>query len=90
MKYTINGVETDDEQKWSDHQAKMVGLKSMLVKHDWYFDHSDDNRAYTKGMEERRSIAAAVRSIGQDADRLFKAYSDIHFNPATGRCWRQP
>lgn len=31
-------------------------LKDLIIKHDWYFDYSDDNRVYQRGYDELLNI----------------------------------
>lgn len=62
-------------------------LQSLLLKHDWYFDFSDDVDVYRAGYERWKEINRLARKIGPKAQRLVRAHQDVHFNPATGCSW---
>lgn len=44
-----------------------------LEKHDWYYNYSDDHRAWTKGLEESRRLQACC----QENDIFTKMYKDF-------------
>ena len=44
-----------------------------LEKHDWYYNYSDDHRAWTKGLNESKRLQA----ICQEDDTLSKMYTDF-------------
>lgn len=64
-----------------------TALQSLLLKHDWYFDFSDDADVYRAGYERWKEINRLARKIGPQAQRLVRAHQDVHFNPATGCSW---
>ena len=56
----------------------------LLEKHDWFYQYSDDHRAWTKGSDESRRL----QSIIQEDDlftRMYLAYSDYMFKPLDER-----
>lgn len=38
-------------------------IKSLMQKHDWYFDYSDDMRDWRKGSAEKQEILSLMRKI---------------------------
>ena len=38
-------------------------IKSLMQKHDWFFDYSDDMRDWRKGSAEKQEILALMRKI---------------------------
>lgn len=38
-------------------------IKSLMQKHDWFFDYSDDMRDWRKGFGEKQEILALMRKI---------------------------
>ena len=40
---------------WNTH-PDLVVLKTLLMKHDWTYQYSDDHRAWTKGQAEKDEI----------------------------------
>ena len=53
--------------------------EAMLRKHDWYYDYSDDHRAYRKGDDEYQQIRAThakLIELGLEASAvaLFRQY----------------
>ncbi len=53
-------------------------FESLLKKHDWNFDRSDDSRVFNKGYAEKRSIDALYSTLKdvdkKKADKLIKKY----------------
>jgi hypothetical protein len=59
-------------------QDILTQLKEALVRHDWYYDRSDDYSVYRRGSENatriqslRRQCAAA--GLGEQAEALYDA-----------------
>jgi hypothetical protein len=55
-------------------------FEEMLKTHDWFFDYSDDHRAWEKGRKEAFAIRVArtnleTEGFGVDADALFEKYN---------------
>jgi hypothetical protein len=48
---------------------------TMLEGHDWYFDYSDDHRAWDKGRKERYAIQAKMQE-NDKLRKLWEAYAD--------------
>jgi hypothetical protein len=45
-------------------------LEQRLASHDWYFDYSDDSRAYKQGRENLNKINVLIKDLisnGQNA-----------------------
>jgi len=38
-------------------------IKSLMEKHDWYFDFSDDQNIWRKGRAEKQEILSLMRKI---------------------------
>lgn len=38
-------------------------IKSLMQKHDWFFDYSDDMRDWRKGFAEKQEILSLMRKI---------------------------
>ena len=57
---------------------------SLLEKHDWFYQYSDDHRAWEKGSTESKRL----QSIIQENDmftRMYLTYSDYMFKPLDER-----
>lgn len=60
-------------------------FETMLRRHDWYFNYSDDSRWYNRGLQERKEIDAAIENLrAQGFERevrdLFNDLSPDGFN----------
>ena len=54
-------------------------LESLLAKHDWYYDWSDDMRVYERGRDQKREITALANKLRQEGyteqvTALYEAY----------------
>jgi 2-methylcitrate dehydratase PrpD len=38
-------------------------IKSLMQKHDWYFEYSNDQKEWRKGSAEKQEILALMRKI---------------------------
>lgn len=38
-------------------------IKSLMQKHDWYFEYSDDQKEWRKGSAEKQEILALMHKI---------------------------
>ncbi len=38
-------------------------IKSLMQKHDWFFDYSDDMHDWRKGLAEKQEILSLMRKI---------------------------
>lgn len=48
-------------------------IKSLMQKHDWYFEYSDDQKEWRKGSAEKAEIIALLRKIPmRDIPALFE------------------
>lgn len=56
----------------------------LLEKHDWYYQYSDDHRAWEKGNEESRRLQAIIQEDSM-MTRMYLAYSDYMFKPLEER-----
>lgn len=45
-------------------QLIMEKLKTLLKNHDWYYDRSDDMRAWRRGNESNKQIHSAMMELG--------------------------
>jgi len=59
--------------------------ESLLRAHDWYFNYSDDQRWYRRGMDQRNEIDRAYASLKAqglevEARQLFNDISPDGFN----------
>ena len=41
-------------------------LKKMLIKHDWFYEYSDDHRAWLAGKESLDAIKAKAKALGRE------------------------
>jgi len=59
----------------------LAGYFKSLESHDWYYNYSDDHRAWSKGSEESRRL----QSIAQENPTLLRMYDDysnwVHMTP---------
>ena len=56
----------------------------LLEKHDWFYQYSDDHRAWTKGSDEARRLQAIIQEDPLFT-RMYLAYSDYMFKPLDER-----
>ncbi len=47
----------------------------LLEMHDWYYERSEDPRAYSKGAEQRRLIFKIKAQLGEDGEYLYLKYA---------------
>jgi len=63
----------------------LAGYFKSLESHDWYYNYSDDHRAWSKGSEESRRL----QSIAQENPTLLRMYNDysnwVHMTPEDRR-----
>ena len=45
------------------NQESVDQIKSLMQKHDWFFDYSDDMRDWRKGLAEKQEILSLMRKI---------------------------
>jgi hypothetical protein len=45
-------------------QLTMEKLETLLKHHDWYYDRSDDMRAWRRGNESNKQIHSAMMELG--------------------------
>ena len=43
--------------------STLSGFARMLKKHDWFYDYSDDHRAWTRGRESWKNIQQTKSQI---------------------------
>lgn len=41
----------------------LLRLKNLLLKHDWFYDYSDDRTAWGRGLAEKQEILSLARGI---------------------------
>jgi len=56
----------------------------LLEKHDWFYQYSDDHRAWTKGRDEAGRLQAIIQEDPLFT-RMYLAYSDYMFKPLDER-----
>lgn len=56
----------------------------LLEKHDWFYQYSDDHRAWTKGSDEAKRLQAIIQEDPLFT-RMYLAYSDYMFKPLDER-----
>jgi hypothetical protein len=54
-------------------------LEQLLKAHDWYYQRSEDPRAYRRGSEQRQAIFEKIKelhngNLGVEADELYNKY----------------
>lgn len=47
----------------------------LLEMHDWYYERSEDPRAYSKGAEQRKLIFKIKAQLGEDGEYLYLKYA---------------
>ena len=57
---------------------------SLLEKHDWFYQYSDDHRAWKKGSTESKRLQAIIQEDPLFT-RMYLAYSDYMFKPLEER-----
>ena len=57
---------------------------SLLEKHDWFYQYSDDHRAWEKGSTESKRLQAIIQEDPLFT-RMYLAYSDYMFKPLDER-----
>ena len=57
---------------------------SLLEKHDWFYQYSDDHRAWEKGSTESKRLQAIIQEDPLFT-RMYLAYSDYMFKPLEER-----
>ena len=55
----------------------------LLNKHDWYYNFSDDSRAYRKGYEADTEL----RSYKSESPAHAKLFEDFHTHNFSGKPW---
>ena len=56
----------------------------LLESHDWYYEYSDDHKAWTKGSIERKTIQAIIQEDPLYT-KMYLAMSDYMFKPLEER-----
>jgi hypothetical protein len=57
---------------------------SLLEKHDWFYQYSDDHRAWEKGSTESKRLQAIIQENDMFT-RMYLTYSDYMFKPLDER-----
>ncbi|MEK9767573.1 MAG: hypothetical protein VW683_01520 [Betaproteobacteria bacterium] len=71
----------DDITTQASKGTSARNIASAVRKHDWYFNYSDDQRAYSRGTQERRDIIQQMRDSGLDQDELNRLGSALDADP---------
>ena len=60
-------------------QSSIEKYNDLLKKHDWYFQMSDDDRVYDKGMKEKDEIRSAFSSLSdEDKKKGFETWKELY------------
>ncbi len=70
----------EEEQDTTMASNLLDTLESLLQKHDWYYEMSDDDRVYRQGTNKERDIKKRMSELssmgyGKDAKALFDKYN---------------
>lgn len=65
-----------------DFTEELQTLEDMLLKHDKYYDYSDDHSVYKKGEQEysaicRLSEQLKIAGYSEEVQELFKKYYTV-------------
>lgn len=65
-------------------EIKLSEFEDMLSSHDWFYNYSDDHRAYQKGNDESKAIRRAYEELAKEgfeveARELFNTISPDDF-----------
>ena len=57
----------------------LLEFEEMVKTHDWYFNYSDDSRAYDRGRKEQVAIRVMRtnlenQGLAEEAEAIFKKY----------------
>jgi len=52
----------------------LIEFKILCDKHDWYYERSEDPRAYDKGSENRKYLESIMREGGEEYKRIYFSY----------------
>lgn len=67
-----------------DSNPTLQEYYDMLVKHDWYFDWSDDGRVWRAGVKARDELKAIAEANGEAYQELLTGFQKYMF---TGEPW---
>jgi len=56
----------------------------LLENHDWYYQYSDDHRAWTKGRNENQRLQSIIQEVPLYT-KMYLAMSDYMFKPLEER-----
>jgi len=64
----------------SDFIQLLHDFKEACRTHDWYYNYSDDHRAYQKGSKQSADINAMLKELtehglGDKAQEIYKEYA---------------
>lgn len=63
----------------SDFIQLLHDLKEACRTHDWYYNYSDDHRAWKKGSEQSANINSMLKQLKEhgleaEADKIYNEY----------------
>jgi hypothetical protein len=60
----VKDVASKETQMATNEEIKAMedNLRAEMIRHDWYFDYSDDGRVWRRGNEHREKIATMFES----------------------------
>jgi len=56
----------------TDSEDLLLQYEKALTQHDWYYEMSDDNRWYERGLREKKNISNLIKQLA-DAGEIKKA-----------------
>ena len=54
------------ERDMDNREYETERLKKMLIKHDWFYEYSDDHRAWLAGKESFDAIKAKAKALDRE------------------------
>jgi len=57
-----------------DKLKTLIEFKLLCDCHDWYYQRSEDPRAYDKGSENRKYLESIMREGGEEYERIYFSY----------------
>ena len=57
---------TAEERAMDNREYETERLKKMLINHDWFYEYSDDHRAFMAGKASFDAIQAKAKALGRE------------------------
>jgi hypothetical protein len=55
-----------EERAKNNREYETERLKKMLINHDWFYEYSDDHRAFMAGKASFDAIQAKAKALGRE------------------------